>query len=100
MKKVTYLKDHKELGLQKALEFNKGQYSEKLVKQATEELAKAGLKYNSGSGAVSLSNSWISKPVDKGDVPVYDTVDELVEDVFANEIVNGASRLSRGFKSH
>lgn len=97
---VTYLKDHKELGLEKALEYNKGEFSEENVRKAVEELAKAGLKYNDKTGEVFLGRNLLSKPVDKRDIPVYNSVEELVEDEFANEIMNGASRLSRGFKTY
>lgn len=99
MNTIIYLKGNEEKALQITLERSQQRYKKESIIKALKSLAKSNLKYNTKNGTVYLGNKWISKPVYKNDIEVYDSIDEVIEWQFVNEIMNGASRLERGFKA-
>lgn len=75
-------------------------YSLENIEKSIEYHIKHNLRYNIKSGKTYLDNEVYSEYVYKKDIPVYEDgeIDYLLSDAFEGFILNGASKLSRGYE--
>ena len=102
MDAIIYLKGNeekaKEIALLKNSERKYEVLSVEYILQSIKELSKLRLRYDRKTGVVYIGSEWRSRPSNEMDVMHYDSVDEVIEWELMGWILNGASRLQRGFK--
>lgn len=100
MKRIIYLKDHKESVLQECKNRNShNYYTENVLLMAIEANVKDGLRYHPFTGKT-FSNSiksCVSEYVYECDIPTYDNEEEAAIWAFSGFVRNSASRYSRGY---
>lgn len=98
---IIHLKDCKEETLNLCLERNSNNsyYSKKLLIQCINAHINDNLRYNTITGETLNKTEWISKYVNKKDIPVITKVNEKIEGAwkFAGHVRNSASRKIRGY---
>ena len=74
-------------------------YSLEHIKESIEYHIKHNLRYNIKSGKTYLNNEVWSEYVYKNDIPTYEDneLEYLLSDAFRGLILNGASKLDRGY---
>ena len=102
MKNIVYLRGNEEIAKELAFLRNARREFEVLksdnIIKSIEELSRLNLRYNINTGVVYIGNEWRSRPSNPKDIQVYDTIEDIIEWELMGWILNGASRLQRGFK--
>ena len=94
----VYLKDNKELALRLCLEWNKElKFKRDNVVAGLEAVTLAGLRYDKGNGKTYFENEVMSEYSHSNEIPVYDSIEDIVSDQFIGFIMNSASRIERGY---
>ena len=101
---TIFLKDHKEIVLNFALEIERNSakpnsyFNEKEIREAVEAQINDNLRYNKKSGITRNTSDGITcKYVYKKDIPKYSSSEECAKWEFLGFVRNSASRKKRGY---
>ena len=90
---VTYLKDCDHIPI------TSDNFPADLIAAGRAAQIARGLRFNNRTGVTSTNDGWISRYSNPSDFLPYVEIEPLVHDAFRCEVLNSASRLSRGYSA-